>query len=206
MMGEHADRINDDSPDPMLEPVDLRLPRKPGRVVPKQKPGKSKQDYGTPKVFLDAVKKKFNVKAFAYDLAADATNKKAAGYFTEAQDSLVQDWTKLLWGDLWLNPPFGRIEPWAKKCAASAWWESETSKRGPADGRRIFLLVPAAVGSNWFQHHVFDRSRVMLLNGRIPFDGCPVNPNTGKVDGYIKDCILAVYGEKPGVEAWRWDK
>ncbi len=37
---------------------------------PKQKPGRSKQDYGTPPEFLDAVKARFRIEAFDCDLAA----------------------------------------------------------------------------------------------------------------------------------------
>ena len=177
------------------------------RKMPAQKPGKSKQDYGTPKVFLDAVKKRFNIARFCWDLAATAENAidglgAERCYFGPGRDretdALASDCD---WRDagvnLWLNPPFADIAPWARKCAASAWWESEKSKRGPgaADGRRIFFLVPAAVGSNWLAQHVDKKALVLLLNGRISFDG--KNP-------YPKDCLLAVYGLKPDYEVWRW--
>jgi phage N-6-adenine-methyltransferase len=155
------------------------------RQMPTQKPGKSFQAYETPLEFIDAVKKRFGIKHFAYDLAASAANTKATLYFDEAVDSLKQDWSKLR-GDLWLNPPYAHIAPWAEKCAASAINGSR---------RRIFLLVPAAVGSNWFAQHVDGKALVLLLNGRICFDGKAPYP---------KDCILAVYGAKPGYEVWRW--
>jgi hypothetical protein len=188
------------------------------RTMPQQKPGKSKQDYGTPKVFLDAVKKKFGIKRFAWDLAATYYNAvdnlgPATGCYygpdhesVAFRDALACDWSKL-GGDLWLNPPYAHIAPWAEKCTA------RVSRRGVSASafyqvayrrRRIFFLVPVAVGSNWFAQHVFDKARVLLLNGRIPFDGCAINPKTGKIDGYIKDCMLAVYGEKPDIEIWRW--
>jgi phage N-6-adenine-methyltransferase len=146
-----------------------------------------KQAYATPLEFIAAVKRRFGVGDFDYDLAADAINTKARRYFDEKIDSLKQDWSKLR-GALWLNPPYAHIEPWAKKCAESAVW----SFKPP---RRIFLLVPAAVGSDWFARHVFGKARVLLLNGRLSFDG--KNP-------YPKDCCLACYGEKPGIEIWRW--
>ena len=46
----------------------------PTRRMPIQKPGKSFQAYQTPVVFLDAVKKRFGIKRFAFDLAALRTN------------------------------------------------------------------------------------------------------------------------------------
>ena len=146
--------------------------------------GESKQDYATPPEFIVAVKRRFSIREFAWDLAASAENTKAADFFGEAADSLTQDWS-LCWGDLWLNPPFSNIAPWARKCAES----------GCSIDRRIFLLVPAAVGSNWHAQHVDGHARTFLLNGRISFDG---------KGPYPKDCILSVYGIQPGYEVWRW--
>lgn len=157
----------------------------PGRKMPAQKPGLSKQDYATPPEFMNAVKLRFGIPAFAYDLAASRENTKARHFFCEEQDSLKQDWMRLR-GDLWLNPPYAHIAPWAEKCAAS---------RPHGIERRIFFLVPAAVGSNWFAQHVDGKALVLLLNGRISFDGKAPYP---------KDCILAVFGMKPGYEVWPW--
>jgi hypothetical protein len=122
-------------------------------MMSKQKPGKSKQDYQTPKIFLDAVKARFGIKRFAWDLAATKDNavngvggdKWIDGHYfgpdhpePEFRDALACDWTKLR-GELWLNPPYANIAPWAERCAASA-------KPGVSLHRRIFLLVPARGG------------------------------------------------------------
>jgi phage N-6-adenine-methyltransferase len=154
------------------------------RKMPAQTPGESRQDYGTPGEFIDAVEHRFGV--LAHDLAADAHNTRAAHFFDEARDALVQDWTKLK-GNLWLNPPFANIAPWAKKCAESG-----------APGRLIFFLTPASTGANWFRDHVFDKALVLLLGGRLTFEGCE--------DPYPKDCILSVFGTRPGFELWNWSK
>jgi hypothetical protein len=89
---------------------------------------------------------------------------------------------------LWLNPPFDPISPWAIKCAVSAPIRSSMS-------RKILFLVPASVGSEWYAQHVHENALVLLLRPRLSFDG--KNP-------YPKDCLLAVYGERPGVECWKW--
>ncbi len=164
------------------------------RKMPAQKPGESKQDYGTPRDFLDAVEKRFG--PMAVDLAARKDNAKAPLCITPEQDSLKQDWGTLR-GNLWLNPPYENIAVWAKKCA-----ETETGfrcKEPPEKctlDRRIFFLVPASIGSNWFAQHVDGKARVLALNGRITFEGC--------TQPYPKDAILACYGETPGFEVWRW--
>jgi phage N-6-adenine-methyltransferase len=161
------------------------------RKMPAQKPGLSKQDYATPKIFIDAVKRRFGIHEFAYDLAASRENTKAKHFFCEEEDSLKQDWRKIR-GDAWLNPPYAHIAPWAEKCAASAGFKYDSGRV-----RQIYFLVPAAVGSNWFAQHVDGKALVLLLNGRISFDGKAPYP---------KDCILAVFGPKPGYEVWSWAK
>ena len=164
----------------------------PRRKLPPQKPGRSKQDYATPRIFLDAVKIKFGVKVWAYDLAASLENTVAKHFFCEEEDSLRQDWTKLR-GDLFLNPPFADIAPWAAKCATSVTY----TKRGDLikPDRRIFFLVPAAVGSNWWADHVHEKARVIFPRPRLSFDG---------KNSYPKDISIALYGERPGYEVWRW--
>ena len=155
-------------------------------TMPEQKPGRSKQDYATPRELIDAVEARF--RRLDWDLAASAENRKAAQFFSVAQNSLGQDWTKLK-GNLWLNPPFADIAPWAAKCEAS-------TGEGRGEGRRIFLLTPASVGSNWFAEHVFGKACVIALRPRLTF--------VGATDPYPKDLILSVFGRHPGFELWRW--
>lgn len=164
-------------------------------AVPKQKPGRSKQDYRTPKVFLDALEVRFG--KIDVDLAATHENKVAPVCLTLAEDSLAYCWTSS-WADknLFLNPPFADIAPWAAKCAE----EGPRMKRG-----RIFLLTPASIGSDWFARNVFGQAMVLGLSPRIPFDGTPINPKTGRPDGYPKDLMISVYGpELHGFGCWRW--
>ena len=198
-MGDMADMVNDDSPDPMMEPLKMRQ-------MPKQKPGLSKQNYATPDDFIAAVKVRFRIKEFSYDLAAETENTKARHFFCEEEDSLKQDWKKGIGGSLWLNPPFSHIEPWAEKCKT-------TIGRGDGRLRRIFFLTPASVGANWFRDHVDGAMagfsgglpwsayvKCLFLNGRLSFDG---------KDPYPKDTMLTVYGAGPlgnGYEVWDWRK
>lgn len=161
--------------------------------------GTSKQDYGTPLEFLQAVKKRFEVKEFSYDLAADKMNRKAKLFFDERDDSLSKDWKKLR-GHLWLNPPFANIEPWVRKCSES---------RDARHSRVIYFLVPASVGANWFAEWVAEPVaraemgvEVLFLQGRLSFDGKAPYP---------KDCMLirfsgGAYLSKSGYEVWNWRK
>lgn len=160
---------------------------------PRQKPGRSKQDFVTPVTFIRPVKRRLGIRGFAFDFAADYLNTKAPRFWNETADALSfspDDWRAQLgsgWG--WLNPPFADIAPWAAQCAA-------VGRRGGS----IAFLVPAAVGSNWFRDHVHGQALVLLLNGRIAF--MPERPTWG----YPKDCILVLYSPRvrPGYEVWSW--
>ncbi len=155
--------------------------------MPEQKPGRSKQDYSTPRPFLDAVERRFG--PIRIDLAAHERNHVVPAYFGKGsalgEDSFAQDWAKHA-GVLWLNPEFDNIDPWAAKCR-------EDGRRGA----RPLLLVPASIGSNWFVRQVHHHALVLAIRPRLSFDG--VNP-------YPKDLILAAYGPwiAPGFTTWNW--
>jgi phage N-6-adenine-methyltransferase len=149
-----------------------------------QKPGRSRQDYGTPLDFINAVEASWG--PLSLDLAASDENHKAPVWITPEQDSFSYDWSVAGCRLMWLNPPYSDIAPWAAKCAATKL----------VRGSRIFLLVPASVGSNWYADHVHGKAHVLALSPRLTFEGC--------ADPYPKDLLLAVYGEAPGFDVWRW--
>jgi phage N-6-adenine-methyltransferase len=156
-------------------------------VTPPQKPGRSKQDYGTPPAFVRAVEQMLGIKHFDVDLAASRENAVASSYYTEADDALKHGWFGRA-GDAWcfLNPPYARIAPWVEKC-------DEEAERG----LRIAALLPAAVGSNWFARHVAGKAHVLFLRPRLVF--------VGETAPYPKDLMLCLYdGPRVGHATWDW--
>lgn len=156
------------------------------RKMPVQKPGLSVQNYSTPADLILAIKRRFIPmlpQAFDYDLAAEPENAKAVHFFTEEEDSLKQEWPP---GNLWLNPPFENIGPWAKKCAQYV--RSPWKKWG-----RVFFLTPASVGSRWFADHVWCNAAVYALVGRPSFDS---------KGPYPKDCMLSVFDRSAAFLKW----
>lgn len=145
--------------------------------------GKSRQDIATPKDFLAAFEREFG--EIRFDLAASKGNAVASEYFDEKADALAHDWDGLGQWWAWLNPPFRYIRPWAEKCAAT--------KTLP-----IAMLVPAAVGSNWFREHVWPTATVVFLNGRLIF--------RGSTTPYPKDLMLCLYNyfDRPRTSIWEW--
>ncbi len=151
-------------------------------MAPRQKRGQSRQDYRTPPEFLRAVKSKLGIAQFSIDLAASPDNAVCEKYFTEADNSLVQEWNHT--GVAWCNPPFNNIRPWvAKACTSHG---------------RVAMLVPASVGANWWKEYVHQKCLVYFLNGRITF--------VGEKDPYPKDCALLLYSSFSdiGYEVWTW--
>jgi len=171
-------------------------------TVPVQKPGKSEQDVVTPWSLIDAVEKRFG--RIDFDLAATRENCRVRRpdrtdpcHFEPEDNSLAQDWRPIR-GNAWLNPPYGRtleashgIADWSSKCFSSL-------RSVPQTQGRIFLLVPAGTGANWYADHIWKKCLVLFLQGRVTFDGHPTP--------YPKDLILGVYGEPPGAEVWDWRK
>jgi len=159
------------------------------RAMPVQKPGRSVQEVGTPKEFLAAVQLRFG--RIGLDLAANKDNAVCAVWFGPGhhlpgcEDSLSRNWS-MYCGLLWLNPPYADIGKWAKKCASY-----------DGTGTKIAMLIPAAIGTNYFREYIHGKALVLALSPRLTF----VGHNTV----YPKDLILAVYGVKPGFECWRWD-
>lgn len=174
-------------------------------MMPDQKPGRSRQDYGTPREFLEAVEARFGT--LAWDLAASTANN-VCGILRDryrtfygpgssaGQDALEQDWTELS-GTLWLNPEFGDLAPWAKKCADTIAMARADRKRAHRHDLRVCLLTPASVGAEWFHEHVHGRALVLGLSPRLTF--------VGETSPYPKDLSLSVFGaDRVGFEPWRW--
>jgi len=168
------------------------------RSMPKQKPGRSKQTYGTPQVFIAAVVKRFGTLHF--DLAASATNAKADSYYTARQNALTCDWIAGPKGEeyrasytCWLNPPYSYLLPWIRKC---------DRERHLLTSGQILVLVPASVGSTWFRDWVWNKASVYFLDERISFISN---------QPYPKDLMLLRY-RKPSLStpitiwSWRADK
>lgn len=156
--------------------------------MPTQKPGRSYQAYATPVEFIKAAHTLLGVQAFGWDLAADRSNTVAPRYWTEADDSLSQDWSRLPEGWNWLNPPYSNITPWVKKASEAG----ETVN--------VAVLIPASVGANWWRNYVHQKGMVYLLNGRLAF------MRDHPTWLYPKDCALILYGPLvlPGYTVWSW--
>ncbi len=164
--------------------------------MPLQKPGRSKQNYGTPKDFIKAALWRLNIQEFVHDFAADEYNRVSACTWFDADFNALRedvDWVDYVpegeWG--WLNPPFNNIAPWAKRCA-------ELKQAGG----QVAFLVPASVDANWYRDHVHGQALVLALNGRLAF--MPDKPTWM----YPKGCVLCLYSPRisPGFDVWDWRK
>lgn len=143
----------------------------------------TRQDYGTDPAFFRVVNQEFD---FTMDLAANDENAKCPAYITPEMDSLLSPWPGRGSGWFWLNPPYAHIEPWVRK----AYEES-------LKGAKVAVLIPASVGSEWWERWVVGKAQARLLRGRLTFEG--------ETTPYPKDCALLLYRRGlHGVCWWDW--
>jgi len=143
--------------------------------------GDTRQDYGTPLEFIEAVERRFG--KLTFDIAASPENAKCEKFFTEADDALEQPWPN---GLLWLNPPFKVIDPWAEQCLFYG---------NPL--RRILMLTPASIDALWYAKHVHQKAAVLAVSPRIKF--------VGEKHAYPKPLMLSCFGfGVSGLDVWRW--
>lgn len=167
------------------------------------RPRSTNQVVGTPWEFIHAVERRFG--KLHCDLAALPENAKAPQFITPEQDSLAPStvWPTPPNGEWnWLNPPFSKIVPSKSKPGefSSIPWIEEWVAKVVASQVSTLVLVPAAVGSNWYAEYVENKTMLTLfLSPRIAFDG--------SASGYPKDLMLLVYeagGHRYPPQQWRW--
>lgn len=159
----------------------------------------SSGDIWTPWEFIHAIEATFG--KIRVDLAASDRSRKADVWISPEMDSLTKDWNATYEsygrnGLMYLNPPYGNIEPWAKKC---------TKTYEDNEQVEIMLLVPASIGANWFWNWVWPYATVYSV-GRMVFDNC-FDRKTGKLvlTVYPKDLILCHYtNTTPSKTLQRW--
>lgn len=158
------------------------------RNMPRQKPRESEQIVCTPPEFLHAVQRRFG--PIGLDLAATRENRVCPMHFGPGSELALDTLDpKVSWSGRtlrWLNPPFGNIPPFARKCA-------EQRHHAP-----IALLTPAGVSTLWFADFIHGKALVLALRPKLIF--------VGQEQSFPKDLILSVYGPyiAPGFDTWKW--
>ena len=73
-------------------------------------------------------------------------------------DGLEREW----FGDVWLNPPYGRQHNprWAQKVSDEL-----------SNVRTLTALIPASTSTQWFHEHYADAKLLTFIDERISFDG-----------------------------------
>jgi len=153
------------------------------QTVIKEAMTESSNYFETPDLFF----KKWNeIYDFKFDLSANEGNSKCPKYYTEAQDSLKQDWHQIN-GWLWLNPPYSPLKPWVQKA------QQEADK-----GAKIVMLIPPILNTRYFAERL--PSEIIYIVGRLPF----LNYKKIPMKGNSHDSCLVVYDGKNQNTHVRW--
>lgn len=138
------------------------------------------QTWGTPQSFLTYLEDAFG---FVPDLdaAASVHNAKAGQYYTEEQNSLTKNW----FGNVWLNPPFGKV-------MLPAFLEKCRDEIAYGNCERIFVLIPARTDTKWFHEIVMPEADIIyLIKGRFNF----VSPNACESANAPFPSMLVTYNQ-----------
>ena len=112
-------------------------------------------DWATPQSFFDKLNGIFG--PFTLDAAASSDNYKVANHYTEADDSLSQDWSG---NRVFLNPPYGRaLKDWVKKAY----------EEGQKDDTTVVMLIPARTDTQYWHDYVMKADEIRFVRGRIKF-------------------------------------
>ena len=110
-------------------------------------------EWETPQWLFDNLNAEFG---FTVDVCATAENAKCKRFYSLQNDGLSQNWR----GEtVWCNPPYGReMTKWIEKA-------SEEAKKGA----RIVMLIPARTDTKAFHEHIYNRTEIRFLKGRLKF-------------------------------------
>ena len=114
-------------------------------------------EWETPQGLFDEYNTAYN---FALDACADENNKKCKMFWSKEDDGLSKDAHWTIYGNVWMNPPYGRqIGKWVEK----AFKESNEVK-----GNAVVCLLPARTDTKWF-HDYCMAGNIRFLKGRLKF-------------------------------------
>lgn len=139
--------------------------------------GKGDPERETPRHIFDHYERQFHL---TLDVAATAKNAKCKQFYTKRQDGLKQPWH----GNVWLNPPYDNIGPWAAKA-----WEYSSTGEGI-----VVALLPIWPGTAWYQKHAI-HGHMRQLTSRISFVGSTANAPF--------DCMIVIWSQKSQCENGR---
>lgn len=120
-----------------------------------------RDSWGTEPCLFASLDEEFS---FGLDAAASAENALVPAFITRAEDSLVTDWgPRVLSGRsaVWVNPPYsvwaGGLARWVQRCFDQAW----------EHGLVVVALLPAAIGSAWFNLLHSLAAEIRMLSRRL---------------------------------------
>jgi len=112
-------------------------------------------EWATPQSFFDKLDSIFG--PFTLDAAASSNNYKVKNHFTEADDSLSQDWSG---NTVFLNPPYGRaLKEWVRKAY----------EEGQKSATTVVMLIPARTDTKYWHDYVMKADEIRFVRGRIKF-------------------------------------
>lgn len=121
---------------------------------------KTSDCWETPKYFFDLLDEEFH---FTLDPCASHLNHKCKKYYTIDDDGLKQDWS----GEVaFVNPPFGNIAEWVKKCYEESEKNRDFTK---SDKNLIVMIIPSRTDTRYWHEYIMKARGIRFCKGRVNF-------------------------------------
>lgn len=117
-----------------------------------------RQEWETPQRLFDELNNKYH---FELDAAASSSNAKVKNYFTEEDNSLIQNWER--YTSVFVNPPYtSQLQNDFIKKAYETWKNFGTT---------VVLLIPARTDTLRWHKYIFPYAKkIKFLKGRLKFE------------------------------------
>lgn len=113
-------------------------------------------EWETPQKFYDGLDSVYH---FTLDPCATPENAKCKKFFTQKENGLVQSWKG---ENVFINPPYSKIEDWAMKCNHEYLRENATT----------VMLIPARTDTDAFHNYCMEATSYGFIHHRLHFSGC----------------------------------
>lgn len=170
-------------------------------TLTKDEEKKLRQEWRTPKVLIDVLRKEFKINtdvACSDDNCIFGKDAFSCQKITEKHDAFRIPWFYNSVQTVFCNPPFGRPVPWIDRAI-------EQVSGGP--GRTVVLVLNAGIGTKWFSKLEDFGAEIRLMSPRIQYDPPPgIEPTSND-----RDCLVIILrtppatGKRPSlIWQWRW--
>ncbi len=126
-----------------------------------------KDMWRTPDWLFKGINEEFH---FRLDAAANSINTKCLFFISEEQNAFHTEWHGVASGNVWLNPPYGKL------AGGLLAWNQRAYLQAQKYNMAVVCLVPGDTSTQYRKFAMKYGSEIRDLNSRVRFVGAPGSP------------------------------